>query len=385
MFNKLNPFGDDPEQLAAAEDPREKMKRQVYETLAARMQPVAQPDTAAQEAEAADKLNQSTLVRSGVQIAHAMLGDGASKGDNAMSGVLEQDRAAILAKMIEDKRRAAEQDKVSQELRNSLSTRVIDDDNLAARNKDKQEWDEKQDGVKYDRDRALKQMDMNQAQEIARISAEGKVGPAEMKQAIEDGKSQQKLGKDLGPLQETLNSLTEVESVLGSPLEKMDYSLKSGNVKIDGKEADLPGSNFLGFDLSQLPGVSGNGEARALDTAMARVFNQALKVRSGSAVTDSELARLKREYSQGAFATEAEKIKALQDVKRLLYDAFKNSEGKYNENVVNEYADRGGQTRKDFTPPTRKDDSSPIPPIPKDPATVAKEARRQELLIKAGK
>ncbi len=198
-------------------------------------------------------------------------------------------------------------------------------------------------------DRKDAQTKFGYEKELAGIRAKESGGDkAAAKLVIENDKSQQKLGKDLGPLQETFNAIGEVEAALGAPLEKMSYD-KKGNALVDGKVKDLPGVS--------LPGVGPvsffSQEARHLDDTLSRVFNQTLKVRSGAAVTDNELARLRAEFSAGKFNTEGEKIKALQDVKRLLKDSFNNTEAKYNKDVVDDYTARGGQTSKDVVAPPR--------------------------------
>lgn len=337
------------------QDPND-IRAQLLASLQARMASVPAPDTSEGDAEAQRLQGLSSLARAGQQLGGAILGR-STNGDNQFSKSMDQDSARLLASGLEQKRMAFEADKRREELRNGLSTRFVDDMNLRERSAES----DKQKDLDYDRklkdDRADQSAMFKQQKDLAAMSKkDGNTAQAETRQKIANDKSQQSLGKDLSPLQDTLNAIGEVEAAMGGPLEKFSYDTKGNAVK-DGAKVDLPGVNIPGFGSTSFF----SQEARNLDDTMARVFNQTLKVRSGAAVTDNELARLRAEFSAGKFNTEAEKVKALQDVKRLLKDSFNNTEAKYNGDVVDEYKTRGGQTSSDVVAPGRPGQETAAP------------------------
>lgn len=162
----------------------------------------------------------------------------------------------------------------------------------------------------------------------------------------------QKLSKDVAGTQALTNALDEVEAELGFKLEGAEA--KNGKVKIGGKEADLPGVNIPGIGRTTFY----SEKARNLQSAADRVFNATLKDRSGAAVTNPELERLKREFNEGKFNTEAEMVSALQRYKRGVVTEMKNREAAYNPEVVETYTDQGGRTSRTL-------DSAPSQPATK--------------------
>ena len=347
-FDPNNPFGPPPQ---------EDMRAQILASIKQRMDPVLAPDTSELEDSANSSRGMSSLARMGTLLGGALLGQ-KTNGDNQFSKDRDADAASSMAQALEAKRMAAEGDKRREELRNQLSTRFVDDENLRARNKEEREYKAGEAKTKREQDLEDQAALFKQQKELAGMRArDDGAARADAKILIENDKNQQKLGKDLAPLQETFTALGEVEAALGGPLEEFSYD-KSGNAMRGGKKTDLPGVN--------IPGVGSttffSQEARNLDDTMARVFNQTLKLRSGAAVTDNELKRLRAEFSAGKFNTEAEKIKALQDVKRLLKDSFTNAEAKYNPDVAGEYKQRGGMTAEGVVAPGRPGDAQQAAP-----------------------
>jgi hypothetical protein len=153
----------------------------------------------------------------------------------------------------------------------------------------------------------------------------------------------EKLQTKLSPLQDIQNSIGTAESQMGFTLDEYDPETNTAN----GKEVDLPGVSVP--LLGRLTAHS--NKARDLNTAMSRVFNVELKDRSGAAVTSPELARLKQEFGEGKFNTEAEMLRAMKDYQRAATMAMKNTEAGYTPTAVETYNDRGGMTSRNLPNP----------------------------------
>lgn len=149
----------------------------------------------------------------------------------------------------------------------------------------------------------------------------------------------QKLGKDVAGTQDLLGGIDEVEAKLGGKLESFTRD-KNGNLTKDGKQVDLPGVSVPGFGRTSFY----SGEARELQGAADKIFNTTLKDRSGGAVTDTEMDRLKNEFNSGKYNSEPELIDALQRFKRATARVLKNREAGYSKDVVDKYKDQGGRT-----------------------------------------
>lgn len=180
--------------------------------------------------------------------------------------------------------------------------------------------------------------------EAAQIGASGRselaeTGRENKKNELID-KNTIKLKSDLTESQAVATTISDVEKLLGFNLDDVD--LKTGMVK--GKPVDLPGVNIYGKGRTTFY----SSEARELDDTMSKLFNVELKNRSGVSVTPPELQALKKEFSEGKFNTEEEKLKALKRFKQALKIAFRNIEAGYSKEVISEYADRGGFTSDRF-------------------------------------
>lgn len=336
-------------------DPND-IRAQLMASLQERMAPVVQPDVAAEEQAALEARAGSGTARAGLQLANAFMGR-QSDGNNQFSTNLDSDAKSQMAAAMEKKRMAAEMDKRREELRNGLSTRFVDDNNLRERTA---EENSKKDSD-YTRGLADKRTDAQKQHEydmeLARLrQKEGKGAQADVKVAIENEKNTQKLSKELLGPQALDNAVRDIEEKLGGPLSS--FSFKGDDLYQNGKKRDLPGVNVPG--IGNLSFYS--GEARELDGAMSAVFNMTLKDRSGAAVTDNELERLKKEFSDGKYNTEPQKIKALQAYQRRVQEVMHNREAGYKPEIVNEYSDRGGRTSKDINS-VQRDSVSP-PPVP---------------------
>jgi len=184
----------------------------------------------------------------------------------------------------------------------------------------------------------------NQAYALAKIAAGARADEKEEKRTEKKERQIEtdmaKLSKDVEGTQGMMSALDETEAVLGGPLES--FSVKNGGLYKGGKAVDLPGVSIPGIGR-----VSAHSDqARRLNDTAKTVFNATLKDRSGGAVTDNELDRLRTEFSEGKFNTEPELIDALQRYKRRAAVVLKNREAGYTPEVVNRYTDQGGRTSK---------------------------------------
>lgn len=164
-------------------------------------------------------------------------------------------------------------------------------------------------------------------------------------QKVEDKKEEkinsdlQKLSKEVSGTQDMLGALDEVETKLGGKVESFKFG-ENGEVLKDGKKVDLPGASVPGLGRVTFY----DERARELKGAASRVFNATLKDRSGGAVTDNELERLRIEFNEGKYNTEKELIDALQRYKRQTLVVLKNREAGFRPEVVNRYTEQGGRT-----------------------------------------
>jgi hypothetical protein len=155
-------------------------------------------------------------------------------------------------------------------------------------------------------------------------------------------KEVERFGKTIESSQGVMNALKEVENKMGFDLDNYDPNTKT----VSGKNVDLPGASLPG--LGRLTFY--DDEAAGLKSKMAAVFNPVLKERSGSAVVDKEMDRLRDEFAQGKFNTEEQMISALKDFKRLELLAIQNRKASFPEEAVARYKEQGGQTFDEADP-----------------------------------
>ena len=161
------------------------------------------------------------------------------------------------------------------------------------------------------------------------------------KRAQETERDVQKLSKDISGIQGINNAVKSVEDIIGFNLN--EYDPKTNKVKGEPVK-DLPGVSVPGIGRVSFY----NEDARAVETAISKVFNTELKDRSGAAVTTPEMERLKIEFASGKFNTEPEMITALKRYKELATQELKNREAAYPSEVKETYKQRGGQTSDYF-------------------------------------
>lgn len=162
-----------------------------------------------------------------------------------------------------------------------------------------------------------------------------------------DQKAEQDFEKNIQKLQDKLEgaqamdqALKGVEASLGFKLDEADT--KGGNLTVGGKEKDLPGVNVPG--LGRVSAYSSG--ARDLAKSVARVFNVELKDRSGAAVTNPEMERMKTEFASGKFNTEPELIQAMKEYKGMMNAELVRREAAFKPEVLSEYERRGGVTSR---------------------------------------
>lgn len=92
--------------------------------------------------------------------------------------------------------------------------------------------------------------------------------------------------------------------------------------------------------------------------AIAKVFNIELKDRSGAAVTNQEMDRLKEEYGKGLFKTPAQVETALKKARGIIEDHYRSIAAGFGPDVVKAYhsnlSDMGGTPIIDLTAPKRR-------------------------------
>lgn len=169
-------------------------------------------------------------------------------------------------------------------------------------------------------------------QEIASRGLEQKA----TKVAAQMEKDTQKLSDKIAPMQEMLFGMEQIENMVGFKLDDFDPS--KGTAK--GKKVDLPGVSIPGIGRTTFY----DSKAREVEGAISGIFNKELKDRSGAAVTNPELERLRGEFNSGKFNTEAEMLGALKRYKAATIQEMKNREAAFGSGVKNNYKDRGGVT-----------------------------------------
>lgn len=151
-------------------------------------------------------------------------------------------------------------------------------------------------------------------------------------------KNVQKLQDKLGNSQDAVNTLGEVEGQLGFNLD--EYDPKTNTAK--NKKVDLPGVSVPGVGRVSFY----DKDARNLEDTAQKLFNIQVKDRSGASVTSNEMQRIQKEWSQGKYNTEADRLNAMQRYKRALQQTMKDVEAGFNPSVVGELESRGGVTSK---------------------------------------
>lgn len=133
-----------------------------------------------------------------------------------------------------------------------------------------------------------------------------------------------------------LGAVNDFESVLGKNLSDLNIDTRADKIKTGDKAIDLPGANIPGLGRMSFYDT----DARKLRDSASKIFNVELKNRSGAAVTDQEMNRLRQEFSDGKFNTESELIDAIKRYKKATQRVLKQHEAGYKPEIVNTYKER---------------------------------------------
>lgn len=159
----------------------------------------------------------------------------------------------------------------------------------------------------------------------------------------------EKFGKEVAGVSDVVSAIKKVEKNLGFRLDDAKFD-ENNELMAKGEKVDLPGVSLPG--IGRLSAYS--GDARELNNAVSSIFNQELKDRSGAAISNNEMARLKDEFAQGKYSTEAEMVKALKDYKRATAAAIRTHEARFRPEAVSRFKERGGMTSDDIMPMKNK-------------------------------
>lgn len=146
------------------------------------------------------------------------------------------------------------------------------------------------------------------------------------------------------PLRGQLDAIAEVESKLGFPLEKYNPKTES----VDGKRYDAPGVNIP--LLGRVTAYS--SEARVLQSSIDGIINKEIKSAAGTAVSSSEMERIRRQWALGAYNSEAEMLSALGQYKAATKRELQRVEAAYNPQVRTQYRQNLEQTPGPIQPGT---------------------------------
>lgn len=103
---------------------------------------------------------------------------------------------------------------------------------------------------------------------------------------------------------------------------------------------DVPGYGM--FD-SLSPDFMAGAAGRQMRQAVSQLFNMELKYRSGAAVVDNELTRLKQEYGQGRMGTEESLRTGVRQYLKRMKELGINTDAGFSQKVRSTYQDQGGR------------------------------------------
>lgn len=106
------------------------------------------------------------------------------------------------------------------------------------------------------------------------------------------------------------------------------------------KTGDIPG---YGRVVGAMPDILVSAEGENVRQAISSLFNIELKDRSGAAVTDQELQRLRKEFGEGTWKSDEQLRKGIEQYKSRLREVIRNIEAGVNPEAKAEYQARGGR------------------------------------------
>jgi len=205
--------------------------------------------------------------------------------------------------------------------------------------------------------------------QVAHEVSPGDVLPEESIGSKEIRRDVRNLQKDTEPTRATLSNIEIVEKALGFDLDDYDSATKTiAKRDADGNITREP-IDVAGVSLPLFGRTAFGDKAQDLKSKIARVFNIELKSRSGAAVTDTELTRLREEFGEGVYSTEPLMLDALKRYRELALQTMRSHEGAYDPLVLKAYSEREDTlTSRSFSGG------------PKDAETASKEDLAAELL-----
>ena len=158
-------------------------------------------------------------------------------------------------------------------------------------------------------------------------------------------------GEKMEPKQKMLDANDRFQRATGHKLE--DLRVVGGDILTpDGKKLDLPGINVPGIGrIATGPGIDGP-MARELKAAATDMLSIKIYDSSGKAITPIEQTRLADGMRMGSFDTEADLLRAMQDLRVVINKNMGNIEARYSPDVVSTYSERGGTTSKSINQPS---------------------------------
>lgn len=184
--------------------------------------------------------------------------------------------------------------------------------------------------------------ELNDKGEPIQVLREVKPGMSLPKQAPTEKEVREKtitLTEKAEPLRNILLDITDLEKSFGFNLNDYDFKTNSAN----GKKVDIPGKSVLGIGR-----VAISNNARALDGKITAIFNAVLADRSGLAVTDAELNRLRDEFRNGKYDNEELLVNALQNYKRRAIQIMQATENAYDAPILKRYKSQQQYTSDSF-------------------------------------
>jgi hypothetical protein len=165
-----------------------------------------------------------------------------------------------------------------------------------------------------------KRMAMDEKQRQAREAADIKV--AEKKEARFEG---------------DVNKLSTTYDKSGIP---SAVSVIQNLERLIPEKGDIPG---YGRVAGMLPDAMVSAEGEDVRQAVSTLFNIELKDRSGAAVTDQELNRLKKEFGQGSWKSDDQLRKGIKAYKERLKEVIRNIDAGFTPEAREEYKNREGR------------------------------------------
>jgi hypothetical protein len=152
-------------------------------------------------------------------------------------------------------------------------------------------------------------------------------------------KNMETLSKRLGDDQipSIYSSLNTVDRLLEPYVTKGAVPSAQGTAQAKGK--DIPGFGMLDRIT---PGFLLSDNAKDIRQNVQSLSNMVLKMRSGAAVTDSEMRRVLTELGQGNFTSEDQILKGLQIIRRVTDAEATNIGAGFDQGILDEYQTRAG-------------------------------------------